>query len=224
VQVSAKEEDQTSVELYYKLQDGYRVSEVGEADADAAQQCHCVWAQDSSSPLAHHLAAGSEGGGHAPGERGGKVQDTTVSGKTGAAGQSEEEDSLFEEVLVQLLVSRQGEVFSCRSPFCFPSCVSCQKHKRPSPSVLPPSCDQIFVSHCLFSVSVCVGGSSKTFPRETLLRVSLSSSVLRSPLGILARLRSTPSSLPNNWNFKARPCARIYGRVAGEEVQRWATD
>jgi hypothetical protein len=63
--------------------------------------------------------------------------------------------------------------------FCFPSCVSCQKHKRPSPSVLPPSCDQIFVSHCVFSVSVCVGGSSKPCPRETLSRVSLSSSVLR---------------------------------------------
>ena len=120
MQVVAKEEDQTSVESYYKLQDGYRGSELGEADADAAQQCHCVWAQDSSSPVAHHLAARSEGGGDAPEEGRGKVQDTEVSWKTGAAGQSEEEDSLFEEVLVQLLVSRQGEVFSCRSLFLFP--------------------------------------------------------------------------------------------------------
>jgi hypothetical protein len=120
VQVAAKEEDQTSVESYYKLQDGYRGSELGEADADAAQQCHCVWAQDSSSPVAHHLAARSEGGGDAPEEGRGKVQDTEVSWKTGAAGQSEEEDSLCEEVLVQLLVSRQGEVFSCRSLFLFP--------------------------------------------------------------------------------------------------------
>lgn len=120
VQVAAKEEEQTSVELYYKLQDGHRGCELGEADADAAQQCHCVWAQDSSSQVPYQLVAGSEGGGHAPEKRGGKVQDTEVSGKTGAAGQSKEEDSLFEEVLVQLLVSRQGEVFSCCSLFLFP--------------------------------------------------------------------------------------------------------
>jgi hypothetical protein len=162
VQVAAedtdKEEEQTMVELYYKLQDGHTGSEWGEADADAAQLCHRVWAQDSSSPVAHHLVAGSEGGGHAPEERGGKVQETDVSGKTGAAGQSEEEDSLFEEVLVQLLVSRQGEVVSCRSRFLFPLLCFCQKRKRPSPSVRPPSCDQMFVSHCVFSVSVCGGG------------------------------------------------------------------
>ena len=158
MQVAAKEEDQTSVESYYKLQDGYRGSELGEADADAAQQCHCVWAQDSSSPVAHHLAARSEGGGDAPEEGRGKVQDTEVSWKTGAAGQSEEEDSLCEEVLVQLLVSRQGEVVSCRSRFLFPLLCFCQKRKRPSPSVRPPSCDQMFVSHCVFSVSVCGGG------------------------------------------------------------------
>ena len=36
-------------------------------------------------------------------------------------------------------------------------------------------------------------------------------------------MRSTPSSLPHKWNFKGRPCAIIYGKVAGEEVQRWGT-
>jgi hypothetical protein len=111
VQVAIKEEQKAMVDLYYKLQQGHRGSECDDPHADATQQRSQVRAQGSSVHDQQALVAGIEGGGLALEQSGDRVPGTQVFGKKGAAGQMEEdEESLFDEVLVQLLVSRQSEV------------------------------------------------------------------------------------------------------------------
>ena len=169
VQVALKEEQNAMVELYYKLQQGHRGGECDDLHADATPQRSQVRAQGSSVHDVQALVAGIESGGLALEQSGDRVQGTRVSGKIGAVGRMEEdEESLFDEVLVQLLVSRQNEV--TRSCLAVSSCASVCGY-------LISVRSDTHLSLCL--VCACVWGCScKTCYREMLKRVSLGSSVL----------------------------------------------